>query len=196
MFKDSSTFAVASNAADYGGGIYIKITQNAKYFNLSESYFSDNTARVSGNLLYIDVPKSCDASCLTGRIIGINSAIVQHGPTGKKVATSPKTLALHYPAKCISNNSVECKKYYTDNVMLGQEIKIHVCLLDYYSKPVEELTQFKVVDVNHQNYFVHGSIYTSISCNHTIEGISIIGNKPTYIWLANKFFITFQFIHY
>ena len=178
MITGSSTITVASNAADNcGGGVYFKVTQNTKYFNFSDINFGNNTARVAGDLVYIDVPKSCNASCLTNRVVGIGNEILQYSPTGKKVATSPRILKLHYPAKCISNDSVQCKKYYIDNIMLGQEIPIQTCLLDYYNKPAE-VTQFKVSGVNHQNYFVHGSNYTSISCNHTIGGINIIGSIP------------------
>ena len=179
VFKDASTFTIVSNTANnYGGAIYIEITQNTKHFmiNGSEINFSDNIASVAGNLLYIDVPKSCNVNCLSDRIVGISNDILQHGPTDKKIATSPRTLKLHYPAKCISNDSIECIKYYIDNIMLGQEISFPICLLDYYNQPAE-VTQFKIIGEDHQNYSIHGSEYTSISCNHTFEGISIIGNR-------------------
>ena len=177
MFKDLSTITVAFNTANYGGGIYIKITQSTKYFNLSELYFSNNTARVSGDILYIDVVKSCNVSCLTDRIVGISNETLQRGSVGNKVATSPSTLKIHYPAKCIKNNTAECELYYIESIMLGQEIIIYACLLDYYNQPAEA-TQFKVISEIYKLFFVHGSEFTSISCNHTIEGISIIGNKP------------------
>ena len=172
-FKNSSTVTLISNSANNrGGAIYSKITQNTKYFNISEIYLSsDNTATVAGNLLYIDVLESCNSSCLNDRILGINNETYL---SDKRVSTSPGILKL-YPAKCISNDSFSCEKYYIDNIMLGQEITIHPCLLDYYDNPAE-VTQFRITGVNRQN-FVHGSEYTSISCNHTIEGISVIGNE-------------------
>ena len=176
-FKDSSTVTVSFNTANYGGGIYIKITQSTKYFNLSELYFSNNTARVSGDLLYIDVLKSCNVSCLTDRVVGISNEILQRVSVGNKVATSPSTLKIHYPTKCINYNTAECELYYIESIMLGQEIIIHACLLDYYNQPAE-VTQFKVISQIYKLFSVHGSEFTSISCNHTIEGISIIGNKP------------------
>ena len=178
-FKNSSTVTLISNIADnHGGAIYNKITRNTKYFNVSEIKFSNNTANIAGNFLYVDVPKSCNNSCLTDRIVGISDKYLQDidGPIDKTIASSPNILKFHYPAKCISNGSVGCENYYIDNIMLGQGLIMHPCLLDYYNKPVE-VTQFKITGENQQNYLVHGSEYTSISCNHTIEGISIVGNK-------------------
>ena len=177
-FTNSSTVTLISNHANNSGGaIYSKITPDTKYFNVSEIYLSsDNTATVIGNLLYIDVSKSCNSSCLNDRILGISNETPYQDLSHKKVSTSPRTLKLHEPAKCIGNNSAVCEKYYIGNIMLGQEITIHPCLLDYYNNPAE-VTQFRIFGENHQNYFVHGSEYTSISCNHTIEGIIVIGNE-------------------
>ena len=171
-FKNSSIVTLISNAADnHGGAIYNKVTQNRKFFNISEINVSNNTAGVAGNSLYIDVPKSCNSSCITDIIVWSSDSSI------KNVATSPKMLKLYDTAKCISKDSVECEKYYINNIMLGQEITIHPCLLDYYNKPAE-VTQFRIIGENIQNYSVHGSEYTSISCNHIIEGISIVGNNP------------------
>ena len=171
ILTNSSTVTLNSNTADqYGGAVYSRLTQNANQFIISEINYSDNIARMAGNLLYIDVARSCDDSCVTEEIVGIS-------PSGEEIATSPIKLRLYHPARCISNNTVACKTYYIDNIMLGQPITINACLLDYYNKPTE-VTQFKIIGKNHQNYFIRGSEYASISCNHTIEGISIIGSKP------------------
>ena len=171
VLTNSCTVTLSSNTADnHGGAVYSRITQNAKYFNISEINHSENVARTAGNLLYIDVAKSCNESCFTEEIAGINLS-------GKEIATSPIKLMLYYPARCINNNSIACKEYYIDNIMLGQEITINACLLDYYNNPTE-VTQFKIIGENHQDYFIPGSEYASISCNHKIEGIGIIGSKP------------------
>ena len=180
-FINSSTVTFIFNIADnHGGAIYNKITRNTKYFNVSEINFWNNTANIAGNFLYVDVPKSCSNSCLADRVVGISNKYLQDidGPIDKTIASSPNILKFHYPAKCISNGSVAigCENYYIDNIMLGQELIMHPCLLDYYNKPVEA-TQFKITGENQQSYFVNGSEYTSISCNHTIKGISIVGNK-------------------
>ena len=170
-FKSSSTVTLISNKANNrGGAIYSKITPDTKYFNISEIFLGDNTAAMAGHL-YIDVPESCNSSCLNARILGISN-----GTLDKRVSTSPRILKLYDPAKCISNDSVTCEKYYIENIMLGQELTINPCLLDYYNSPAE-VTQFRIAgDENYQNYFVQGSEYTSISCDHKIEGIIVIGN--------------------
>ena len=172
---NSSTVTFNFNAADkHGGAIYSEIMGNADYFDIIEiKNFSKNIARVAGNLLYIDIPKSCDENCFTKEILteGINLS-------DDEVATSPVKLRFYHPARCINaNNTTSCEKYYINNIMLGQELTIDACLLDYYDKPTEVM-QFKIIGKNHQNYLIHGSEYASISCNHTIEGINIIGSKP------------------
>ena len=171
MIKNYSTITLISNTADnHGGAVYAKITQGTKFFNLSVTKFGNNTAGLAGNFLYIDVTRSCNDSCFTDKIAEID-------PLDKEINTSPNKIELHYPAKCISNDTIECEKYYINNIMLGQEITINPCLLDYYNKPAEA-TQFKIIGQSHENYLIHGSEYASVSCNHTIEGISILGNKP------------------
>ena len=189
-FENISTVTLTSNTADnYGGAIYTTITQNKKYFNISKIYYHNNRAGVAGNLLYIDVQKSCNASCLTESTVGISNNILWHSQSDKLIATSPNTLKLHYPAKCISNDSVGCEKYYIDNIMLGQEIVIPACLLDYYNRPAE-VTQFTFIDEDPQNYYVYGSQYILISCNHSIEGISIIRNQTIISSLNYSMFLT------
>ena len=176
VFKNSSPVTLSSNnAGNHGGAIYSKITQNTNHF--FHIKFSGNKASGAGNVLYIDVPKLCNSSCLTNRIVGISNDTLQYGSSDKKIATSPNVLKLDHPVQCINNDSDGCKKYYIDNIMLGQEIILYVCLLDYYNKPAE-VTRFRIVGENHQTYTIQqDSEYVSISCNHTIGGISIIGNK-------------------
>ena len=175
-FNNSSVVTLASNTANnHGGAIYSKITQNTTYFNISEindSVYRNNTAGVAGNLLYIDVPKSCNNSCLTDRIVGVGNQILYQGTLAKNIATSPKILQLCNATKCVGNKSAD----YISNIMLGQEIIIYPCLLDHYNKPAE-VTQFRVIGENNQNYFLRGSEYISISCDHAIKGISIVGSK-------------------
>ena len=60
--------------------------------------------------------------------------------------------------------------------MLGQAITIYLCLLGYYNKPAE-ITHFKIIGGSHEIYFIHGLEYASVSCNHTIKGMSMLGNK-------------------
>ena len=185
-FDDFSVVTWTSNFANnYGGAIYSKITQHTKYFNISEiSGSSDNTAGVAGNFLYIDVPKSCNSNCLSDRMIGVSNHALYYRPLDKNISTSPKILEFNETVKCISNKSAQCEKYYINNIMLGQEIIIYPCLLDHYNNPAG-VTQFRIMGENNQNYFLHGSEYASISCDHALEGISIVGNKTISSLLLN-----------
>ena len=99
-FSNSSAVTMTLNFANnYGGAIYSKITQNTKYFNISKiSGSSDNTAGVAGNFLYITVPKSCDTSCVTNRIIGVSNHTLYQGMLDKNIATSPKILEFNETA--------------------------------------------------------------------------------------------------
>ena len=177
-FNDSSVVTMTSNAANnYGGAIYSKITLNTKYLNISEiSGSSDNTAGVIGNLLYIDVPKSFNSSCLSHRIVGVNNYTLYQGTLDKNFATSPKILKFYDSVKYIGNESAQCEEYYINNIMLGQEIPIYPCLLDHYNRPAEVM-QFRIIGEKNLNYSIHGLEYASISCNKAIEGISIVGAK-------------------
>ena len=191
LLENSSKIILTSNTADdYGGAIYSTITQIVKYFTISGFKFSQNRAREAGNFLYIDVPKSCNAGCLTDINVGISNDILWQSVLDRLIATSPNKLKLQYPAKCIKNDdSVGCEKYYIGNIMLGQEIMIPACLLDYYNIPAE-VTQFTILGQDHQNYYVYGSQYILISCNHSIEGISIIGNQTIISSLNYSMFLT------
>ena len=190
LLENYSTVTLFSNTADnYGGAIYSTITQITKYFTISEFKFSHNRAKEAGNLMYIDVPKLCTATCLIDLTVGISNNMLWNSLSDRLIATSPKTLRLHYPAKCISNDSVGCEKYYIDNIMLGQEITIPTCLLDYYNRPAE-VTQFTIIGEDHQNYYVYGSQYILISCNQSIEEISIIGNESIISSVNYSIFLT------
>ena len=170
VFNNFSTITFSFNVADnHGGAVYSKITQSKKYFNFSKINFTKNAARLAGSILYIDVTKSCNGSCLSDRMVGIR-------PSDKEISTSPNILKLYYPAKRINDDSAESGKYYVGNIMLGEEMMIPACLLDHYNKPAE-VTQFKIIGENHKSYYTYGSEYTSVSCNQTIKGIIIKGNK-------------------
>ena len=62
--------------------------------------------------------------------------------------------------------------------MLGQEIVIYACMYDYYGRPTGT-EEFLVSSANDQDYYIPGSQYILISCNHTFQGISTTGNKTT-----------------
>ena len=62
-----------------------------------------------------------------------------------------------------------------NNIMLGQDITFDACLLDYYDQPTEA-AEFSITGMKHQNYYISGSKYISISCNRTTQGVAVVGN--------------------
>ena len=59
--------------------------------------------------------------------------------------------------------------------MLGREIVIPACVLNYYDRPADA-TQFQVHGESHHGYFTSGPKQVLISYG-TFEGISVISNK-------------------
>ena len=53
-----------------------------------------------------------------------------------------------------------------------------VAMYDYYDRPTGT-EEFLVTSADGQDYYIPGSQYILILCNHTFQGISIIGNKTT-----------------
>ena len=161
-------------ANDDGKAIYVQIKHSLLIFNITKFHFSDNNLGTTRNLIYINVPKSCNRSCLFQRVLKFPENI------SLPIFTSPRRLIIYDPAKCIDRNNSDMYSniYYINNIMLGQEIRFNACVLDYYNQPTE-LTQFLVTSMNHQHYNMSGSKYISVSCNHTTQGISVIGNINT-----------------
>ena len=171
--SDHSRFILINNAkvsftenlaSDDGIAIYLQIKQSVLIFNTTKFHFSDNDLGTTRNLIYINVPKSCNKSFLFQSVIKFpeNNSL--------PVSTSPRRLILFDPAKCIDKNYSECHTYYISNIMLGQEIRFNACVLDYYNQPTE-LTQFLVTGMDHQNYNMSDSKYISVSCHHTTQGV-------------------------
>jgi len=61
-----------------------------------------------------------------------NSPLVNH------IYTAPNILVLGDPALYIGHNVTNCRKYYINNIMLGEEIIIDACEQDYYDQPADE----------------------------------------------------------
>jgi len=164
-------------ASDYGGAIYTIIDESTINFNITNIHFSNNHARTAGSSVFISAPTQCNSSCLHNSVIGISKHSLQNSHLNKHFTTSPRKLELHEPAYCINNYDGECDSYYVNNIMLGQEILIDACMYDYYDQPTSA-SEFLVTSAHadDQDYAL-GSKYVLIACNHTFQGITIIGNK-------------------
>ena len=175
ILKDHITINFTENSAQYGGAVFLDTTAvmvNNSYEN--NINFKHNFARILGSSVYQDVVEICNSSCLNNTITGMSNELI---------ATPPYKLKLGDPAICLYDaNDTQCNNYYVQNKMLGTEIVLPVCLLDYYNQSVDSI-HFLVNETNsNYNYSIEGPKQVLISCD-TFEGISIIGNqsltKPT-----------------
>ena len=171
MVNANATITFIANNAQYGGAIFFGATNTTLQFsNDRDISFVSNTAEIAGAYMYFDSTES-SGSCFN-RIIGIKSKI-QHF-----IATPPNKLVFYDPAICIDydNKAEECNTYYLQNIMLGEEINVLVCVSNYCNQPSYS-TQFTLHGENNQTYSMSGSNQILLSCNETFQGISIIGNK-------------------
>ena len=168
--KEHSTINLTNNHAQYGGAILLDTTGIMINSNSDEEHvkFKSNIARISGNSIYQDVVGSCNSSCLNNNILGISNELI---------ATPPNILNFDDPAICIDNdNDTQCNSYYVQNIMLGSEITLPACVLDYYDNPILDSTQFIIDSETHSNYFITGPKQILISCD-TFQGMTIVGNQ-------------------
>ena len=158
-----------NNSAQYGGAIFLDTTAvmvNNSYDNYIN--FQNNVARILGNSVYQDVAELCNSSCLYNRVSGMSN---------KLIATPPYELKFYDPATCIDNdNDTQCKKYYVKSIMLGREIAIPVCVLDYYNQMADSIHFLLHKTYPNNSYSIEGANNVIISCD-MFEGINIIGNQ-------------------
>jgi len=192
-----------NEARKYGGAIFCSVSMNGNcYKNVSDILlvlnnsgmikFSDNAANIWGDSIYFSVEESCDEDFLSA------SNITLH-PFGKEMVTSPKELKLDPPAVLLNYTNVTglndiysvYPTYLIPNIMLGQNITIPSCLLDYNQKP-GGIAPFLIsqVDITHKRYFINSSRGLSIGC-HSFQGINnlqIVGNLSSDDNLSRNFF--------
>ena len=162
-------------ASDYGGAVYGKISQSKLYLNTTNITFYNNHVKTAGNLIFINVPSSCNSSCLSNNIVGISKDSIDHSPLTQSITTTPKVLKLYQPAVCIEDEAKECSSYYVNNIMLGEEVLVSACMYDYYDRPSDD-ARFVVTGSDRQDYYIPGSKDVIVSCNNTIYGITLNGN--------------------
>ncbi|XP_065901763.1 uncharacterized protein [Dysidea avara] len=156
-----------------GGAIYCDLTKsvnNKLTFNTTDVVFYSNTD-LTGADVYVDIPTSCDETC-------VNNSIINTGYTQFRgiIKTSPRKLEFNDSAViCIDNdNYTNCQTYLTKNIMLGQEIIINACVLDYHNQPAGS-AQF-VLSSEDQDHFIIGSDNVLLSCT-VFEGVSVMGKR-------------------
>ena len=168
MVKGYTNITFNVNNAQYGGAMYFDTTSSRLHYNNTINFINNN-ANFAGKNIYFDSTTSCNRSCLESRIIGINNDSKQY------VATPPSRLVFYDPAICNDNgDDKECNSYFLNHVMLGQEINVPACVLDYFEQPADK-TQFILCGRNNHNYTISGLSQFVISCG-ALQGLSIVGN--------------------
>ena len=174
VFDKNATITLANNRADYGAGIYNDLSKDTTVMIDTEIHHHNNTARIAGDIFYMYIPPSCNKSCVDERIMGLDGTDID---LANFVNTPPKRIELYEPAvpNCNGNDSTaeECNMYYINNVMLGQEISINSCPIDYFNNPAIERVQL-IVNTDIEN-FNSSSKYLLASCNLPLK-FSITGN--------------------
>ena len=157
-----------NNASDYGGAIYVEIVESTVNFtNSSNISFLYNSAR-TGSSVYINVPAQCNSTCLTNSVLGINT-------TDDDIITSPSKIELYASnVHCVNCTS---DSYYIKNIMLGQKILLDACMYDYYDHPVD-VARF-ILSINESQGYRLDSNNILITCNRTLELVSIYGNATS-----------------
>ena len=130
--------------------------------------FTNNIAKVLGNSVYQDATELCNSSCMVNRAVGVKN---------EYIATPPNQLKFGDPAICIDDDyNTQCRSYYVrDIIMLGTEIALPACVLDYYDHSVDS-TQFLVRSKIHPIFINSGPKEVLISCDK-FDGVNIIGNQ-------------------
>ena len=168
VLRDHTTIKFIDNNAQYGAAIFLDTT--ALMINSSDETclnFTNNVAKVLGSSMYQDITGLCNGNCIINRTMGINN---------EYIATPPNKLQLDHPAICVDeDNDTQCTSYYVQNIMLGTDVAIPACVLDYYNHPINS-TQFFVHSEVHPNYFNTGPKEVLIFCDK-FEEINIIGNQ-------------------
>ena len=175
-FYDGSDIKFSNNTATgNGGAIYSELTNGFDKeitLNTTGIYFNNNTALV-GDSIYIHIPSSCDEVCFNKSIVNFvkSSAYEQYR---KYINTPPSKLVLYDPTTCIDSDT---STYIVNNIMLGQEIMIDACVLDYFNRPADA-TQFLVNSNDQSRQINESSTKVLMSCD-ILQGISVIGNQVT-----------------
>ncbi|XP_065896009.1 uncharacterized protein [Dysidea avara] len=176
MNKSKVTYYNDNTADSNGGAFYAKVTRNNLISIENDNvYFHNNHARVNGDSVYINVFSGCNKTCLNiSVIVATTEASKNHFIN--HIMSPPNKLVLKHPAHCIgSDQEGNCVAYYISNIMLGQDIAIDGCVLDYYGQ-VGNVEQFIISADTNKNYHINGSQHILFSCN-VVHELSVLGAK-------------------
>ena len=169
VVDDGATVLFNNNTALLrGGAIYIDLTacyNHGIVFTNSTRYdavsFVDNSAKLSGNSIYFNIPDSCGVirdhtkSDSPSYIPYKFNYTQTHDIVGPAVAASPYQMKICSPKKCKCTDATdypnnECR--INRNVMLGQPIYFNTTICDYFNAANEALP-FQIQCINCKSKF-------------------------------------------
>ena len=197
-----------NQAIRYGGVMYCNVLPSNNCYrninnilevmNSTNLQFNDNVAVIGGSSVFFSISSPCDG------VFQSELNITEH-VLGEQIVTSPVELRLDPPAYLLTDysemeengvNSVNDSEvrgsgvdlvnilgyptYTINNIMLGQDIAIPVCLVDENGKPAGAVS-FSVVTISgNDNYSIEGDIIYSLSCmsSQEISNLQVTGKEP------------------
>ena len=136
-FEDNSTTVFSNNNASVGGGIYSNDGSTTTFENNSTIRFNNNYAINEGAAIYSYDCKILEENPYSSVFSNNTSANGGTVDSFKSYSFVSK-LQLYNPAICIDDKEKkECSQYYIYHVMLGQDIIIPACALDYCNNTVD-----------------------------------------------------------
>ena len=137
IFEGNSTAVFSYNNASVGGGIYSNDGSTTTFIDNSTIRFNNNHAIDEGAAIYsydCNIFEENPYSSVFSNNTSANGGTVDSFKSYSFVSK----LQLYNPAICIDDKEKkECDKYYIYRVMLGQDIIIPACALDYCNQPVD-----------------------------------------------------------
>ena len=161
-FQNNSNIQFVNTANRYGGAIYYDLLQGRSKlkFYTKEISFASNTALIGADV-YIDIPTSCDETCLNNSIIGINKRTLLNNKLANHI-TTPSGKLEFYDIECVDNQTnMSWNIYMMKNVILGQVMTTEARIRDYYDGPADT-TQFTVSGDN--GYYKINRSHVLVSC--------------------------------
>ena len=190
-FKNAqATFS--NNMASYGAAIWMNITDKGSKINFdvprgSKIAFYNNTALIRGNLILVDIRNTCNKSCFIEQVLGITNILQlnkQQVELKEYITTSPYKIVLQdikgSPLICneLDDAYYDCKSYYLNDVMLGQEVSMKVLVYDYLNNSIPVEAAYEIHNVkqntNYNIQFVNQISFQRLDV--MITGNNIVSN--------------------
>ena len=155
-FELSETVWFVNNTADSGAAIYINANIDIILKNKSYVYFANNSARLRGGAMYIDIPPNCINNGITFNMLLRTCNVITDNSTSSllhipsmfnysqpssnsyPIATTPLSIKFHSLTVIINKNYTD-NNYYTiqSPKMLGEFVSFSASVFDYFNHSSE-----------------------------------------------------------